>query len=68
MRMLAIKLLMELRGMAREELSKDEIDFVEDYLRQAHTIGWGAGTRHVLGAQEQGPACETCSDGGHEHG
>ena len=72
MRWYAAELLMNLRGMAREELCSDEITFVQHWLEEMcssnYARGFSDGVKHKHAVENQGPSCETCSDGGHEHG
>jgi hypothetical protein len=67
-RMLAIKLLCDLRGMSQEELSGDEVDFVIKVMSEAHALGYLDGVNALMGKAMQPELCETCSDGGHEEG
>ena len=67
-RMLAVKLLCDLRGQAMEELVSGEVFFIMEFLDKAYGMGWIAGVKHGVGTTLQAESCETCSDGGHEHG
>jgi hypothetical protein len=68
LQVIATELLMELRGMAREELCRDEISYVSQKLHVVYTEGYLVGVNLGMGAACAPPACETCSDGGHGEG
>ena len=65
---MAVALLMELRGMAREELSSEQIRYVTGKLDKAYGLGWLAGKGIAYAEDNAAPVCEGCSDGGHFEG
>lgn len=65
---LAVELLIELRGMAREELSSNEVRYVAGKMARAYGLGWLAGKGIAYAEANAAPVCEGCSDGGHFEG